>query len=147
MGHYIFFPNAIIINDTYLSCGAIMVIAGAATFLKVYKGSKNRFCYTMQLFTVAYGLTNISFFFSSTLRKPIQLPDRMHYFVNQKWVDTTQYLYYFLSLQSWLFATQYSEAALNTSLWKSTFTHERLKIIKWSVISLYTMVMLTLYFW
>ena len=80
MGQYIFFPNSMILNYTRLSCGTIMVIAGAATYLKVYKGSKNHFCYTMQLFTVAYGLKNISVLFSVTFRKPVELPDRMYNF-------------------------------------------------------------------
>ena len=70
-----------------------MVLAGGATLLKVYKGSKNHFCYSMQIFTVAFGLTNISFFFADSYRKPILLPDRMHYFTNQNWIDTNNLAY------------------------------------------------------
>ena len=47
----------------------------------------------MQIFTVAFELTNISFFLSDTLIKPVQLQDRMHYFSNENWLDTTYFAY------------------------------------------------------
>jgi hypothetical protein len=104
MGNYNFVPIYKTRDYTWLTCGAIMVIAGACTFVKVYKGSKNIFCYTMQIFTVAFGLTNISFFLSDTFIKPVQLQDRMHYFSNENWLDTTYFVYYTLTLLSWFFA-------------------------------------------
>ena len=64
MGNYIFQPINKIRDYTWLACGAIMVLAGGATLLKVHKGSKNHFCYSMQIFTFAFGLTNIAFFFA-----------------------------------------------------------------------------------
>ena len=47
----------------------------------------------MQIFTVAFELTNISFFLSDTLIKPVHLQDRMHYFSNENWLDTTYFAY------------------------------------------------------
>ena len=108
MDRYIFNPANKIANYTQLICGIIMLIAGGTTLLKVAKGSKNNFCYVMQAFTIANGLTNISWFFSKTFRKPVELSNnKLYSFKNEYWTATTGFIFYSLSLQSWFFAMQY----------------------------------------
>lgn len=67
------------INDlSNLVSGTVMILVGVTVFIKVYRGSKNTFAYTLLAFTIVMGISKIGFAFTDTFRSEVTMPDYVH---------------------------------------------------------------------
>lgn len=81
---------------TDLTCGLLILGPCLLTLRKIYNGSKTTFSYVMVLFTLGFSVCMIVSFFDLT------------YNDNGVKVRCYQnYVYFLLSIQSWLFACRY----------------------------------------
>ena len=94
--------------------GIGMLIFGPASVIKIYNGSKNTFAYTMTLYTCVFGLS----FVAMGVFKLIPYEKWTKYAYNVFF-----YLYYWLSVQGWIFAIQYLESSVKSG--ETTCINER----------------------
>ena len=108
-----------------------MLIFGPASVIKIYKGSKNSFAYTMTAYTCVFGLAFVAM---GALGFP---SGEWSYYAFEAFV----YLYYWLSVQGWIFAIQYFESSVKSG--ETTCISEKLvKWLKWTVAVSYSVILL-----
>jgi uncharacterized membrane protein HdeD (DUF308 family) len=80
-----------------LISGSVMVIAAILVIYKVYNVSKNTFAYTLMSLTIILGISNIGVAVTEAMRKEVMVQGRPHYFFNQYFYFTCNYLYFMSS--------------------------------------------------
>jgi hypothetical protein len=97
-----------VVTYTSISLGITLLVTAIACMLKVRSGSRSGFAYTILLFTIGYSLNLITYFFIfAYLTNSYRL---FRYSLTFHW-----YFYKLLSVQSWVFAVQYLQSAVNVS--------------------------------
>jgi hypothetical protein len=98
-------------------------------------------------FTFTDGVQNLAFFFISLYMHPIQFDGETLLAVNIYANQTTNFCYYLVSLQSWIFGMRYLESAMFSSLTPACVAYQKVKYINWAGIFIYALSMLALYIW
>ena len=132
---------------TCLATGVIVISAASKTFYKIYHGSKSEFAYTLITFTMIDGVVNFANFFICAFPHTIYIGGQEKNVVNIFAYQTTHYLYFLGTLQTWIFAMQYWNSATSCSLTTTLISAQTISLIKWSGIILYTSVLLAMYIW
>ena len=117
----------------YITVGITLVFLGAAAVIKIYRGSKIPFAYTMTASTCAYGVTFVGIGVMG-----LCFNERTKYV----WVLFLN-IYYLLSIQGLIFAIQYLESSVK--LRETTcVTESQVNWIKWTVAASYSVIMIVL---
>ena len=85
--------------------GITLLFLGAATVIKIFRGSKINFAYTITALTCAYGLTFVG---TGVLDFYLNNEIRLYFRV------VFDFFYYWLSIQGWIFAIQYLISSVRT---------------------------------
>ena len=133
----------IIVNPVYtwtcITVGVLELFMGIVTACKVVKGSRSQFALGLLAFTILDGLTNISFFFVTTMMYELEFDIGDHpiiqigtfesYYLRQ----VTNYFFFMTSLQPWLFSLRYLQSSIKSSI-GSNRRCCTLKHVKWTAI-------------
>ena len=57
----VFYPYTPFIDLSDLVAGTVMILAASIVIHRIYKNSKNTFAYTLMVFTLTMGVSNIGF--------------------------------------------------------------------------------------
>ena len=119
--------------------GVLLLVISLITLLKVRLGSRSVFAYTIILFSIGYSLNSITYFF-------IFAYFTNYYIIFRYMLIWHWFMYKMLSIQSWIFAVQYYESAVNVARIK-TMSVRQVKYLKVGGIIVYSIVMIALFMW
>ncbi len=98
-------------------------------------------------FTFLNGAQNFAYFFINLYRHPVYVGSQTFYFANIYASELSNYWYYLVSMQSWIFGMKYLESAMLYSLTDPCIPCHKVRYINWAGIFIYTIVMLAMLIW
>jgi len=118
-----------------------MVVSATVVMVKVHRGSKSTFAYTLMALSVLLGVSYIGWAFEDSIRMEVQLPDGVSYlYASSEYAfDICNYLFNLAALQRWIFAMRYLESANTSSLTETCLTPRGISWLAWSVAIIYTL--------
>jgi len=109
-------PDLKVYRNTALVCGILLMIPSTYVIYKIYHGSKLTFSYTLMAFTIGYSISNIESWGSYAYGKNFP---KVH--------ESSNTIYFWLSIQNWIFACKYFESASKCAFSpKTMFTPSRI---------------------
>ena len=88
----VFKPNYPLLDLSEFLAGSLMLIFSLLVTLKINRGSKNYFAFTLMFFTAAYGVGFISIALEEALRKEVTTADGIKYEESFYWLFACSWL-------------------------------------------------------